>query len=434
MKKTLLIAALALGIGFAANADGKDPNRMLVINKNQSFTAYNIGYVDSLKFATVEGDVAADVKIKNHSMNKVTAEVKRTSACESFLFNLVPGVIARQLEENPAGAGSYMRQTGAQTYSEDFENGEITGMKLNYGTEYAIVTVGVDKYNVDCDVRAAYFTTEKAPIKGDPKVNVTVTDTDKYTIDLKFEPNSDVKNYYFVIGQKGEIAAQYEQFAGMFGYTNVGEMVKSWSSEHSGITTYQYKDLAPGTVYELYVQTTDADGNMPEADIIEVSTKQQGGSGEAKVDILISDFGMDDWNGVEKGTQVITYTPNDQTWGYRCTVYKAADYDTQRDQILDELASDPPMMGMANWFIHTQFTNEYQIDPQTACVAVAAAKNADGKWGTPTEVRFTTPAAEDAAPANNKSTTITSRKEMSGNAARQGFVNLQPVTLRMVEK
>lgn len=308
-----------------------------------------------------------------------------------------------------------MRYLESPTYTEDFTNGEVTGMSLEYATEYAVVTVGIDSYGVDCDVRAAYFTTEAAPIVGDPKVNVTLTGSDYTELDLKFEPNDDVQSYWFVIGEKGSLAQQYEQFAGMFGYTNIGQMVQSWGIETVGNSTYKYTDLAPNTEYELYVQATDVKGNMPPVQIFDFKTKTKGGSGAASVEILVGNYYLSDWDGEMKGTQPVTFTPNSETWAYRCNLYSKTVFDAQRDDILASLPSEPPMP-MVGWFQYDNFTNEYQVDPNTAYVAVAVAKNADGKWGVPTIQEFTTPMTPASAPAATVSNTSMMSRLMPAKA------------------
>lgn len=437
MKKLLLTLAAAATMTFAASAQDADPNRMLIISPSDSYKAFNIEHIKSIEFATVEGEVAANVTIKNHTMDQITVECMRTEACREFLFNVVPGVIARQLEENPSNAGSYLRTLNSPTYSEDFTNGEIKGMELQYNTEYAVVTVGIDMYSVEGDVRAAYFTTEKAPIIGDPKVSVDVTATDFTTIDLRITPNKDVQKYWLVYGEKGTLQSQYEQFAGMFGFSNIGDMVQAWSGkDYSGNMSFQMNGLSPNTEYELYVQTADVKGNLPEVQIFYFKTKSQGGSGEASVEILVGDFGLTEWDGVEKPTQLITYKPNDQTWAYRCGVYKADVYDESRETILQELASEPPMPSIAYWFFYETFTNEYQIDTNQTCVAVAVAKNADGKWGKPNEVRFTTPEVAEipATPDAYKSVTITSRTGGPKVVKHPGFVTTNLHGISMTQK
>lgn len=54
---------------------------------------------------------------------------------------------------------------------------------------------------------------------------------------------------------------------------------------------------------------------------------------------------------------------------------------------------------MAKWFFYEPVTTDFQIDPNTEAVAIAAAKNANGEWGTICVKRFTTPAATAPATA-----------------------------------
>ena len=92
----------------------------------------------------------------------------------------------------------------------------------------------------------------------------------------------------------------------------------------------------------------------------------------------------------------VTFTPNDQSSAYRFSVYTAENYDADPEAIKAELCSEPPMP-MSNWFFYEEITTDYQINPNTEAVIIAAAKNVNNEWGPVTEVRFTTPA--EAAPA-----------------------------------
>lgn len=432
MKKMILTAIAALGFSMAAVAQDAEPNRMLVISADNSYKAFNIEHVSAVQFATVEGKVGTELKVKSHTMKGLTVECMRTDACEQFLLNVVPGVIAHQLEANPASAGSYLRQLNSPTYSEDFTNGEITGVDFQYASEYAVVTVGIDRYNVDGDVSAAYFTTENPPLTGNPQVEFSVVSNALNSIDVKITPNKDVKEFWYVSGEKGLLAQQYEQFAGMFGFANVEGMIKAWGGEPKKTAgTYTITDLNPNTDYELYIVCADVNGYLAPVQIFNMRTKDQGGKGEAVIDVEIGDFGLTDWGGEELPTQVVTYTPNDQTWAFRCSVYDAVTYDAKRAEILEELASEPPVPNMAYWFFYEPFINEYQVNTSTEYVAVAVGKNADGKWGKATEKRFTTPAvAEMPARPDMKGGAVLSRKDLETPKNQ----NLPFSGVRMIQK
>lgn len=408
MKKYILALAAVLGMTGSMVAQTDSPNRMLVVDQNEQYKGFDLGNVKSVGFATVEGEVAANVEILSSSRTELTVNVTRTPQCQSFLFNVISGVMAHQLESYPSSSvSSYMERTGAQTYYEDFSGGKVTGFELDYNTEYAVVTMGIDRYGVPCDFRAAYFTTEKAPIAGNPQVNVEVVNAGLTTLDLHFVPNADTKEYYFCIFGEGQAQQQFDMFGPMFGFSSMGQMIMQFGGQpYVGEQDYQYSGMDPNTKYELYVQPIDVNGNMAELQVFNMETKSQGGSGTAAVEILTGDYKLAEWDGEMKPSQYVTYTPNDQTWCYRFGVFLADTYDADPEGCQQSVASEPPMPNMAHWFFYETITTDYQIDPNTPVVIVAAGKNADNVWGTTNVVRYTTPAAVSGAPAMHKAPSL----------------------------
>lgn len=406
MKKHILTLAALLGITGTMMAQTDGPNRLLVVDQNQQYKAFNLGNVNKVEFATVEGEVAANLEIMSSSRTELSVKVTRTPDCSSFMINIMPGVTARQIEKNPSNAGEYMESIESPKYAEDFTSGSLTGFELPYNTEYAVATVGFDSYGVACDFRAEYFTTEKAPIEGSPKVDLKVVNTGLTTIDLHFTPNDDTSTYSFCIFTEGNAQQQFETFGPAFGFSNIGQMITSFGGSNSGVVDYQYKDLDPNTKYELYVQPLDKNGNMADLQIFDLETLSQGGSGDAHVDIALSEYKLADWNGEMKPSQFITFTPNDQSWCYRFGVYLAPIYDANPDAIKEEIASEPPMPDMAHWFFFSPVTTDFQINPNTEFVVIATAKNADGVWGEANVSRYTTPASTNGAPAMQKASSL----------------------------
>lgn len=408
MKKYILLLAALFGMIGSMAAQTDSPNRMLVIDQSGQYKGFNVKNVDRVEFATVEGEVAANVEILSSSRTELTVNVTRTPQCQSFLFNVISGVMAHQLETYPSSSvSSYMERTGAKTYYEDFSGGKVSGFELDYNTEYAVVTMGIDKYGVPCDFRAAYFTTEKAPIAGNPQVNVELVNAGLTTLDLHFVPNADTKEYYFCIFNEGQAQQQFDMFGPMFGFSSMGQMIVQFGGNaYTGEKDYQYTGMDPNTKYELYVQPIDANGNLADLQVFNMETKSQGGSGEAIVEITTGDYKLAEWDGEMKPSQFVTYTPNDQTWCYRFGVFLAKTYDADPDGCQQSVASEPPMPNMSHWFFYETITTDYQIDPNTPIVIVAAAKNADNVWGTTNIVRYTTPAAVSGAPAMHKAPSL----------------------------
>lgn len=397
MRTPKFLSLALIGATLAVSAQ-TEPNRMIVAATDGTTSAYMIERVDEIRFATVSGEVAADVEIESFSLTEITLSIIRTSFCSGFMIDVIPGVMARQLMANPASVASYLKSKNASTYYEDFYSGTISDIELQAGTEYAVVTVGIDQYGVACEARAEYFTTEGPTIVGNPQIEVSFVSSTKNEITLHYKANADVSSFYTVIGEKGTLQTQYEQFATMYGFSNIGEMVKMWGLSLSGNSDqdHTYTQLNVGTDYEVYIQPLDKEGNFADLIIFDCSTTKQGGDGPSTVSITLGDYLLQDWNGEQLPSQFITFTPNDQTWCYRYNVVLAENYDSDKEGYIADLRSDPPMPTVY-WFFYDPITTDFQINPGVAAVAIAAGKNANGEWGEVTELRFTTPDTPSSA-------------------------------------
>lgn len=398
MKKSfLLIFSLVLCATVFAQ---ENVNRMIV-NSGWDKEAYKIEAVDSITFATVEGEVAADLAVLDVTLDKVTLEVTRTASCHAFKISCFPAVVVKGLDD--ASLASSIDGDSQNVYYQDFEQAEMTGMTFLGNTDYTIATVGLDQYGVLCDVRRETFTTPAAEVLGDPKVEYEVTDVQLQQFSVKFTPNDDVSAYYVLAGEEATLQQQFEMFAPMFGFANFGQMIQMWGAQPSpdDDNIFTWTQMAANTTYKVYIQALDANGVMAPYQEFEVSTLALGGEGEATVEITLGEYKLADWWGEMLPSQFFTFTPNDQASCYRFSVYFAADYDGNEEAIANDLRSDPPMP-MSGWFFYEPVTTDYQINPSTECVAIAAAKNINGEWGPVTELRFTTPeeAAEGDTPAN----------------------------------
>ena len=127
MKKHILALAAYIGITGTMMAQADGPNRLLVVDQNQQYKAFNLGNVNKVEFATVEGEVAANLEILSSSRTELSVKVTRTPDCSSFMINIMPGVTARQIEKNPSNAGEYMESIESPKYAEDFTSGSLTG-------------------------------------------------------------------------------------------------------------------------------------------------------------------------------------------------------------------------------------------------------------------------------------------------------------------
>lgn len=398
MKKiAIFMASLMLGVSAYAQTSS-EPNRLFVNDNGGGKKGYVIERLTDLSFARVEGEVKAEVEIHEVTSENLTVSITRTPECKAFKLEVLPRTIAGMLSNDAAMINYMNTQAKPGTFYEDFKRGTLSGVELIPGGEYTLVTVGIDEYGCEVGVCRENFNAPAIPVEGNPQVNSTLKEATLYSFTIEFTPNSDVSSYYTVAGEKGTMQAQYEQFGPMFGFTNFNDMIMSWGIAKNGVTTNTWDNMAPNTDYEVFIVALDKYGNPAPYQVFDVSTLAMGGKGEAKVDIKLGDYKLADWGGEMKPSQYITFTPNDQASCYRYNVYMEDIYDQNTDVIKEDLCSDPPMP-TAYWFFYEAMTTDFQINPGSKCVAVGAAKNADGEWGEITELRFTTPATA-SAPAN----------------------------------
>ncbi len=386
---TIVLAGLAMTIPAFAQED-QEPNRLLINNTSGSFTGYVIDRVSNITFARVEGDVKAEIEVKEVvDCDTAIMSVTRSESCVGFKLDVVPAVLASQYDDQ--GLISYINsRRNFSTYYQDFTDAELTGINLNFDSEYDIVTIGIDSYGVEDGVCRARIKTPPPVLVGDPRLETEVVDRQLYSFSVKFTPNDDVLEYFCVAGEKGSMESQFNMFAPMFGFTNMSQLIKKWGYKREGEQVVDWTNMNPNTEYEVYYVASDAEGNLAPWQKIETSTLALGGEGEALVSIELGDYVYADWEGEMKPSQFISFTPNDQTSCYRFNVVTADYYDSDAEGYKADLCSDP-WMPMAYWFFYEPMETDYQIDPETECVAIAAGKNINGEWGSVTELRFTTP-------------------------------------------
>ncbi len=390
MKKfTIMLASLALAMP-AFSQEAQNPNRLLLNDINGAYKGYVIDYVKNVTFAYVEGDVLAKLNVKEVTDEYIMLAVTKTPSCMSYKIDILPTVIAKQYDD--LTMIKYVEGQGSKvaTYWEDFTDAKLTGVELNSDTDYTIVTVGIDGYGIAAGVDRAEIHTPAVPLVGDPQVTAEVVDRTLTSFSIKFTPNADVLNYYCVAGEKGSLQSQYEMFAPMMGFTSFTQMVMSWGFECAGAETKEWTGMAPNTEYEVFYVAIDENQTPAECKCLEVSTISLGGEGEALVEITPGDYTYTDWGGEMKPSQFFTFTPNDQASCYRFSVITAQNYDADPEGYKSDLCSDP-FMPTAYWFFYEPMTTDFQIDPLTEVVAIAAAKNSLGEWGAVNELRYTTP-------------------------------------------
>lgn len=396
MKKFFSIAALALAMstGVQAQTDVV-PNRMIVSSQVGS-KAYAVEHVDSIYFARKEGEVKANVEFISYEKNEdegdiVYVKVTRTDPKSTFKIDVLPTNTAKRYDD-VTFARYFEQQSTSQKLAEDFAHGKLSGFAREFtaNTPYTVVTLAYDEYGVPCQVSRANFTTPKVPTVGTPSVTYTIDETTSSSFTLTVTPNKDCEEFYWCMFEKGKAQEQFEQWGPMMGFSNIEAMIKQFSGKpYSDEATNTWKELAPGTDYEVAVLPVDVEGNFGDLVYIYVTTKGQGGEGIAQVTATVGDY----VNNGGSYVQTVTFTPNDQTALYHDAICVKDAYEKNggdkwaKEYLMQDIPMDP------NWNRYGVDNYSYEATPNTAYYALALAKNAKGEWGPLTKHEFTTGAA-----------------------------------------
>lgn len=397
MKKlyTTLLSTLFVGSAFA---QGLSNERMVVTDNLGQKTSYAVDRIKQISFPVAAGEAKAEVSVSQVTAEKVTFVVTRNEYAESFKLDIMPKLRANAMSDDQLAA--YVDNNNKTVYYQDFTAGDVSleSFQAKAMTEYQAITVGFDEYGTPCGVCRADFTTLPAVLVGNPKVEHSDLTIAPREFSVTTTANADVKGYATLAGEKGILMDQYYGWGAMMGFSNFSDLVKGWGYQHTPgdngwePATDSWKQMSPGTDYQIFIQGWDAKDNYLPCDTINLTTKVLGGVGAATVDMTLGDYKLQDWNGEQLYSQFITFTPNDQSSCYRFNVVKAELYDKDAEGYQNDLKQDPPMP-MSNWFFYEPVTTDFQIDPETEVVAIAAAKNANKEWGVVSVKRFTTPAA-----------------------------------------
>jgi len=388
MKKFMIMALAALSVMGAGAQELQEPNRMIIAPKAGSQKSYAIENIDQLAFRRIEGRVAADVSIVSvsdvvGSDKPVTVAVKRTPACNYFKFSLVPAAAIGTYDN--AATAAYVDMNETTQYFDDFTSGEISGIKLEPGTNYAVVTAAYDNFGTLCESSKAVFTTPSAELVGNPSVACEVTSVGKFSFTVKFTPNADCAGYACVQFDGVEsFEEQFNMYAPMMGFANYGQMIERWGIKETKETTKTWSDdINPGNQYFVAVQCWDVNHNYAPVIFCYVDTDPQGGEGVAEVETSLGSYEQETNQGKVEYWQTVNVEMNNQTWRYRMGVWEKAKYDEYgADAIHNEIKSEPEDFMMVNlWWKYEDAYLQYPLEPNTEFVVVTCPMNAKGEWG-----------------------------------------------------
>ena len=393
---------LGLAMAMGVNAQTENPNRLIMMSQAGN-KAYALDKIDSIYFAKKEGQVRADVKFlklvqDEEKGNILHVAVTRTSQDVSYCIDVLPTNTVKHYDDNTLARYFDMQKT--QKFNQDFTDAELSGFsqKLEPGTSYTVFTIAYDEYGVPCEGSRAEFETPKAATVGNPTVSYTIDETTTNSFTITVTPNDDCAEYFWCSFGKGEAQAQFEQWGPMFGFPNIEAMVRQFSgAAHEGVESNTWKDMAPGTDYEVLVVPVDVEGNNGELVTIPVSTKQQGGDGIAQV--AITSGGANVYE--DKLLYTIIFTPNDQTAVHHDLVVSKEAFDKEGEETWKNyLLNGDPQDPNYNQYGVDKYT--FEANAGEEYYGIAIAKNANGEYGPMVKELFKVEAPAGVAPAKVK--------------------------------
>lgn len=401
MKKIFSIM-LGLAMAMGVNAQTENPNRLIMMSQAGN-KAYALDKIDSIRFAKKEGQVRADVKFLKYEKDAEKGDVlhvavTRTDPNSTYCIDILPANTAKRYSDDVLA--QYFDKQKTTQFNQDFTDAELTGFKqeLEPNTQYTVFTVAYDEYGVACEASRADFTTPKTPLVGNPAISYTIDETTTSSFTLTVTANEDCFGYYWCMFEKGQAQAQFEQWGPMFGFPNIESMIAQFSGKkYEEVSTNTWKDLAPGTDYEVCVVPVDEAGTYADMVTIPVTTKQQGGEGVAQV--AITSGGAEVYEG--KLLYTIIFTPNDQTAVYHDLVVSKEAFDKDGEEFWKNyLLNGNPEDPNYNQYGVDKFPFEAEAGKQYYGVAIA--KNAKGEYGPLVKELFTVEAPAGVAPAKVK--------------------------------
>ena len=374
--KKLFSSFIVCLIGTMSLFAQTNPNRVIITEKSGNVKSFLAERIDSIWFAKVEGRIAAEIEYLGYvegggenGEDIIQIAVTRTAGCQAFRIDCMPKNRADMLGTE-ANIASYLESENSEMYWQDFTQANMSGYEFAPDTEYSIVTVGYDQYGTAC---------------GAEKV--------------------DFRGYAACLFGEGQAEEQFQQFGPMFGFINMGDMIRSFGFNDTGAATHTWENNDPGTNYEIYVQPWDINGTYADMIVIPVTTRKLGGEGVAEMTIEIGDFG-----GSESGYyQIVTYTPNDQVSMHRDIIIEKNSENAENEEYIKELLMTD-MPGDSEWNQYGVDVAYWTADPETEYIAYSMGMNINDEWGPLAKKEFKTPAAPGAAAAKAKT--------VDGRAAR----------------
>lgn len=397
-KHILLLAACAAALGCAARTA---PNRVIVNSSDGSSRSVMTERVDNISFATVEGEVKAGVEVEKFDTDKelVFIELSATPECTGWKYTIIPSVSLKNYDTD-AKLAKHIDDNCEYILRTDFTKGAIEAKGLIAGGEYALCTVGIDRYNTLCEVSVTTFIL-KHQVSGAPVVDVTVSNITDTSFEATLTPNDDCTRFCFALYPAGELESMYEFYGSQMGASSVEDFLANYLCYTSYDTSYSelFSGLERGRSYDICVVPFDRDGAMCP---LQKTTVTTGGAveGSAVVKVELDEYAMmlvpnpdNMLETINLPHQAFMFTPNEATVKWRAEAYTKEEFEAIGLEAAKAQVKTDPEIGVPDdmWFRYGKRTQRWQFDPGTSGYVLVAGKNAKGEWGEVSMLEFTTP-------------------------------------------
>lgn len=338
------------------------------------------------------GTPKVDVKLKTSKAGAVTITTKKNADCAKIMvLTMASDVIEKVNDEIMT---KYMMQNKfTRSFTQDLKktNLEKCGYTGVPNLNYTLLALPVGSDGNAGQLVRTKFVAPNAPLAGKPHMDLKVVKVGPDSVSVEFIPNKDVAGYAICMLEEGTADSVLQQHGSIIGVTNIPDMLRNFSGrDNVAARVNTWRELIPNTAYEFYAQGWDKNGRYMDLVKVPARTGKMGGTGEAKVDIAIGEFGGSVVSGY---FQMVVYTPNDQAALHRDIIITEEAFnkaDMGDEGVIKMLQTEAPK---------DPYWNQYRVDkaqwnaePNTAYYACSMAKNANGEWGPLQKVRFVTPA------------------------------------------
>lgn len=380
-----LLFSLIPGLTFAQNDD-----RVLIYSASGEIIGMRAEHIDSIKFLTEPVDMTLNPTIVPHEdgeTGKMKVKIGTGGADVSYIKLVIPETYMIENMNDYQLLTMFdvekAKQRNLDVYTVALEQEyDLSGLQRGYS--YTALFLAYDQYGCPDNVHKVEFTVPNGPLAGNPVVNVKIEEVKYNGFKVYFEPNDDVKGYFFLADLTDNPSR--EQMMKMFGIPDLKHYVIQLGTDfatrkaHTGAKDFSYKDFSPNTEYSVFVVLVDANGQYSDVLEYKQTTAKKGTAETAHVTIEVSD--------ITSTSAAVTNTPDENTSSYREVVFKKDEGNLP--EIEKMLKEEPESMELP--FRMEAFTQIWQdLVPGATYVAVAIARNANNEWGPTATKEFTLP-------------------------------------------